>query len=107
MRKIFFASLVLVFTVGASVLHAQQTPKKASAPKVAPKKAAKPGVVKKKKITKKAGEVFIWDGSYFYHSNSKCPDLIKSNKGNRKIFSVPIYQAKGQFSAKACRTCRP
>jgi hypothetical protein len=97
--RIIFASLFLAFTFGTSVLNAQQTPKKGTT-----KKTTKP-TVKKKVPAKNSAGVYIWDGSYFYHKTANCPELKKSNKSNRKVFAVPLTQAKGQFSAKACKKC--
>jgi hypothetical protein len=98
--KIIFISLILAFTFGTSVLNAQQTPKKGSTTK----KTTKPAV-KKKAGAKNSGSVYIWDGSYFYHKTANCPDLKKSNKSNRKVLTLPLQQAKGQFSAKPCKKC--
>ena len=96
-----FASLILAFTFGTSVLNAQQTPKKKG---TTTKKTTKPAI-KKKAVAKNSGGVYIWDGSYFYHKTPNCPELKKSNKSNRKVFAVPLTQAKGQFSAKQCKKC--
>ena len=98
--RMIFASLTLAFTLGTSVLNAQQTPKKGTTTK----KSTKPAV-KKKAAAANSGNVYIWDGSYFYHKTASCPELKKSNKSNRKVFTVPLTQAKGQFSAKPCKKC--
>ena len=93
---------VLFFVGGIENVHAQQAPKKTKATKTTPKKTTKPAVVKKKAVAKKAGEVFIWDGGYFYHSRATCEVLTKPK---RRIISVPVQQAKDQFSCKKCKKC--
>lgn len=101
MKKISIQFLIALFILaGINNLQARQTPAKP----VKSTQTKKTVIKKKGKPAKKAGSVWVCDGTngYWHHKRKGCPVLAKC-KG--KILQLPMQDAINTFRTKICKKC--